>query len=1170
MTNRTFGRPLRRLFYLLMLTLPVGVPSWLDATGPTMTTIADVVYRANGQPASGTIVVSWPAFNTADNKPVAAGVLSIVIGAEGTVNFALVPNEGGDPGGTFYKAVYKLADGTTFTEYWVVPSNSPSTIAAIRASVVPRQVGAQFVNRQYVDTAVATTNAQVVHKSGSEAIEGVKSFAASPEVPAPASGVAAVNQDYVTSAISAVTEGYVDKSGDTMSGPLTIPDDPVAAGHATNRHYVDLQVADILTGLDQKLGRSGDTPVRLAEIRFADQFPGANPGAKMDSACADLGGSPGLVVIPSSMAAGNGTVGDNCRLLDLRAAVGPNAQGSEGQAYGKDLILRARWTAAPLTAQNYQTLHAHAEAFAGGINNPNGPKTNYGVIYATMTNRTKGQHTAYQADNYNFSSGDTQGAGLTATSWGSRSAAGDEGTVAVRANVGQGGEVMTGTVASANGNTITLVSNSPGTRFLGEGRPLINTGAAATYSTGTVSGIAGTPPTVTGSGTAWATQFGAGAKTNLFFSLDSETNGALKYVVPIASIANETTLVLEYVDQSSSKPWSGAGSSGTYKIFKGSNVTGMSANVGDTSPVSPSITVADGTQFAAADTVEQPLGYGTHLVGVKIVMNNYLPSPTNTNQAIEAGLIAGSRPAFSTLGWNGEITGPLMYFSGLGTTYRPSHLIKVASGNSPAVWLSMQDSVNSSFHEIFQLFKNSGVWRLTYNKADDVLKFSDQTTVTVKPTADNASEFNVTGSTGIPHFQVGSVNTFLNNGANLKGYSDNAITEQWSIAGGTGSAAFKAAAIEGSVTAGSVTTSANGGLDVISGTGAGLTPAAGHTVLWSDSTANRLKVNDNNGGATTLAKFTDNLGVFAATTSAQLLGVISDEVGTGTKVAKFNSVSGNSGIAAQSSGTLTSGNCAKFDANGNLVDHGAACGGGGGATLDVNAAGFDEEFLGNAVTSNLIGVYGWGLFNVGGGTATTSFQVQDIINPAAIRLSTGSATTNHGGVLSFGNNNNQGFFQLGSTTIVTDSHFRAKLVAGTNNVDIRFGYLDPGTYAVAPTNFIGVRCATTLSDANFMLEVRTGGTPVTIDTTVACDTAYHRLRVRTDGTSGKIFMTFYNATGTISLAEKSFCPSGCDATVTLPTQKLMPGFILGNSGAAGTARTADIDMWKAAIQGLSR
>ncbi|HTR14078.1 MAG TPA: hypothetical protein VMI72_12700 [Roseiarcus sp.] len=46
-------------------------------------------------------------------------------------------------------------------------------------------------------------------------------------------------------------------------------------------------------------------------------------------------------------------------------------------------------------------------------------------------------------------------------------------------------------------------------------------------------------------------------------------------------------------------------------------------------------------------------------------------------------------------------------------------------------------------------------------------------------------------------------------------------------------------------------------------------------------------------------------------------------VGSGSSVVEANSVSGNSGKVAQSSGTLTGGDCAGFDANANLVDAGA-------------------------------------------------------------------------------------------------------------------------------------------------------------------------------------------------------------------------------------------------------
>ncbi len=73
----------------------------------------------------------------------------------------------------------------------------------------------------------------------------------------------------------------------------------------------------------------------------------------------------------------------------------------------------------------------------------------------------------------------------------------------------------------------------------------------------------------------------------------------------------------------------------------------------------------------------------------------------------------------------------------------------------------------------------------------------------------------------------------------------------------------------------------NGGIDALEGTGGGLTPATSHDLLYPDSTAHRWKVNNNNAGADTLALFTDKLSVFAATSSAELAGVISDETGSG-------------------------------------------------------------------------------------------------------------------------------------------------------------------------------------------------------------------------------------------------------------------------------------------------
>jgi hypothetical protein len=50
-------------------------------TLPT-TTISDTVYRADGTPAGGTLLISWPEFTTAAQGEVAAGNTSITLGQE--------------------------------------------------------------------------------------------------------------------------------------------------------------------------------------------------------------------------------------------------------------------------------------------------------------------------------------------------------------------------------------------------------------------------------------------------------------------------------------------------------------------------------------------------------------------------------------------------------------------------------------------------------------------------------------------------------------------------------------------------------------------------------------------------------------------------------------------------------------------------------------------------------------------------------------------------------------------------------------------------------------------------------------------------------------------------------------------------------------------------------
>ncbi len=235
----------------LLIALMLSTTLW--AQGPALTTISDTVYRADGTAASGTVLISWPSFQTAEGDAVAAGKLPVTIGPGGTFSAQLVPNVGASPAGTYYVVVFQLDDGTVRTEYWAVPATSPTTIATV-LTTPGTGLGNLAATQQYVNGAVANRaiDTAVVHLEGTETITGTKQFAVPPALPAPAGANDAANKGYVDAAVANVGSGaYVSKAGDTMTGPLTLPADPAAPNQAADRHYVDsgLSVkADLING----------------------------------------------------------------------------------------------------------------------------------------------------------------------------------------------------------------------------------------------------------------------------------------------------------------------------------------------------------------------------------------------------------------------------------------------------------------------------------------------------------------------------------------------------------------------------------------------------------------------------------------------------------------------------------------------------------------------------------------------------------------------------------------------------------------------------------------------------------------------------------------------------------------------------------------------------------
>ncbi len=244
--NRYFPLAAKAVISMLpALLIALTLPTTLQAQGPALTTISGTVYRADGTAASGTVLISWPSFQTAEGDAVAAGNLAVTIGPGGAFSAQLVPNVGASPAGTYYVVVLQLDDGTVRTEYWAVPATSPTTIAAV-LTTPGTGLGNLAVTQEYVNEAVANRalDTAVVHLAGTETITGTKQFAVPPALPAPAGASDAANKGYVDAAVANVGSGaYVSKAGDTMTGPLTLPADPAAPNQAADRHYVDSGLA---------------------------------------------------------------------------------------------------------------------------------------------------------------------------------------------------------------------------------------------------------------------------------------------------------------------------------------------------------------------------------------------------------------------------------------------------------------------------------------------------------------------------------------------------------------------------------------------------------------------------------------------------------------------------------------------------------------------------------------------------------------------------------------------------------------------------------------------------------------------------------------------------------------------------------------------------------------
>jgi lysophospholipase L1-like esterase len=458
-------------------------------TAITTTTIADTLYRADGSTASGTLVISWPQFITATGQSVQAGTISAPIVA-GVLNVQLAPNAGSNPMGSYYTVMYHLDDGSTSREYWVVPTTpAPVTIATIRSTVLPASVAMQTASVSYVNSAIAAA---------------VGSSATDPTTP------------------------YVLKTGDTMTGPLVLPDDPVSANQAADKHYVDTALAATTGGVGQKVSLTPQTTQVIVQpagtelqvnymngVQYATQYVAGqgNNGIANAAASADCANGCELAVgndYASSEEYRSASLNNQTHIVDTRLGaradsyINPGNVFAPGTAVGQSIDLvstqnRGIANGAVVTEDpNTVALNISIEGEAGGSNlfpqTPEGVvpyfKSNYVAESISGTFNTLGQHQLTNQFISCYGVGDCLiGAQSIVSSGGFRDEA-DEGAHPFDLQYHEDAQVFTGTCTTGctTGSTSLMVGSvvAPGTQ--GEGRYLIDRSPSKILSSGLLTG----------------------------------------------------------------------------------------------------------------------------------------------------------------------------------------------------------------------------------------------------------------------------------------------------------------------------------------------------------------------------------------------------------------------------------------------------------------------------------------------------------------------------------------------------------------------------------------------------------------------------------------------------------------------------------------------------------
>ena len=119
--------------FALAAVIAVGTAPSVALSQPALTTIQDILYRADGTRFNGTMSIAWNSFQSGGGANIATSNLTLPI-VNGVLKVQLVPTTDASAGAQ-YNITYNSNGGNQFTEVWAVPpSTLPVTVRSLRVS----------------------------------------------------------------------------------------------------------------------------------------------------------------------------------------------------------------------------------------------------------------------------------------------------------------------------------------------------------------------------------------------------------------------------------------------------------------------------------------------------------------------------------------------------------------------------------------------------------------------------------------------------------------------------------------------------------------------------------------------------------------------------------------------------------------------------------------------------------------------------------------------------------------------------------------------------------------------------------------------------------------------------------------------------------------------------